>query len=137
MTALPPLDPRFLRGIELLNGGDFLDASDEFEDLYFEVTGTELLAARFFLQLSVGLHHASRRQSRAAIDRLDDGLRALPRMDPGFPIDRQALQDAITHVIVALRRGEPPRPLPIVRLEHSQGENLQCRLAIRRIVTVR
>jgi hypothetical protein len=40
-------------------------------------------------------------------------------------------------VIVALRRGEPPGPLPIVRLEHSSGVNLQCRLTIRRSVTVR
>lgn len=119
MTSSPPLDPRFARGIQLLNAGEFLDASDEFEELYFEVTGTELPAARFFLQLSVGLHHASLRQSRAAIDRLNDGLIALARVDPVIPIDRHALHDAITHVIAALRHGEPPRPLPIIRLGDS------------------
>lgn len=119
MTSPAPLDPRFSRGTHLLNDGEFLDASDEFEDLYFEVTGPELLVARFFLQLSVGLHHASLRQSRAAIDRLTDGLRALARVDPAIPIDRPALHDAITHVIVALRSGERPEPLPIIRLGGS------------------
>jgi hypothetical protein len=36
-------------------------------------------------------------------------------MDPGFPIDGEALHDAITHMLAALRRGEPPGPPPIVR----------------------
>ena len=60
-----------------MDSGDWLEASDLFEELYFEAVRDELPLVRALLQLSTGLHHISRGSTRAARERLEEGLRAL------------------------------------------------------------
>jgi predicted metal-dependent hydrolase len=85
-------DPRFLRGVELFDGGDFLEASDEFEELFFEAVRDEVEFARFFLQISVGCHHVERGQLRAAVERLGEGIRVGRAVgnDRGIDLERIA-----------------------------------------------
>jgi hypothetical protein len=58
--------------------GDWMEASDLFEELFFEAVRDEVPLVRFFLQLSTGLHHFSRGQRGAGVERLREGLRVLP-----------------------------------------------------------
>jgi predicted metal-dependent hydrolase len=75
----PPLedDPRFATARAHFADGDWLEASDLFEELFFEAVRDEVPLVRVLLQVSTGMHHISRGQRRAAAERLGEGLRAL------------------------------------------------------------
>lgn len=60
-----------------MESGDWLEASDLFEELFFEAVRDELPLVRALLQVSTGMHHISRGSRRAARERLEEGLRAL------------------------------------------------------------
>jgi predicted metal-dependent hydrolase len=81
-------DPRFLRGIALFNDGDYLEASDCFEELFFEGVRDEPDFIRIFLQFSVGIFHAQTGQWRPAAERIEEGLRlvAANQNDRGFDL---------------------------------------------------
>ena len=68
-------DPRFVRGVSLFNDGECLEASDLFEDLFFEGVRDEPDFVRIFLQFSVGIYHAQTGQWRPAVERIEEGLR--------------------------------------------------------------
>ncbi|HEX7829674.1 MAG TPA: DUF309 domain-containing protein [Thermoanaerobaculia bacterium] len=76
---LPPLedDPRFASALRHFDEGDWLEASDLFEELYFEAVRDEVALVRFLLQISTGFHHVARGQRRAARERLEEGLRGI------------------------------------------------------------
>jgi len=92
-------DPRFLQGIELLNMEEYFEASDFFEELFFESVGDEVDFIRFFLQLSVGLLHAERHQWRAAGERLREGILALDRVKDTRGIDRLLVRQEVSTAI--------------------------------------
>lgn len=75
----PPLehDPRFAAAVAHFGAGDWLEASDLFEELFFEAAGDEVPLVRLLLQISTGMHHISRGQKRAAAERLEEGLRVV------------------------------------------------------------
>jgi predicted metal-dependent hydrolase len=81
-------DPRFIRGIALFNDGDYLEASDCFEELFFEGVRDEPDFIRIFLQFSVGIFHAQTGQWRPAVERIEEGLRlvAANKNDRGFDL---------------------------------------------------
>lgn len=68
-------DPRFVQGVSLFNDGEYLEASDCFEELFFEGVRDEPDFIRIFLQFSVGIHHAQTGQWRPAVERIEEGLR--------------------------------------------------------------
>lgn len=76
---LPPLedDARFSEALRHFANGDWLEASDLFEELFFEAVRDEVPLVRALLQISTGMHHLARGQKRAARERLEEGLRAL------------------------------------------------------------
>jgi predicted metal-dependent hydrolase len=96
-------DPRFVRGIALFNDGDYLEASDCFEELFFEGVRDEPDFIRIFLQFSVGIFHAQTGQWRPAVERIEEGLRlvASNRDDRGF--DLVALATGMKAGVAALR----------------------------------
>ena len=81
-------DPRFLRGIALFDDGDYLEASDCFEELFFEGIRDEPDFIRIFLQFSVGIFHAQTGQWRPAVERIEEGLRLVASNgnDRGFDL---------------------------------------------------
>lgn len=99
-------DPRFLAAVELLNAGEFFEASEGFEDLFFEAVRDEVPFARVFLQVSVGLFHAECRQRRPAIERLEEGLRAMGEVKDARGYDLEQLARDVRAVVEGLRRGE-------------------------------
>jgi len=92
--VLPPLedDPRFAAALAHLQARDWLEASDLFEELYFEAVRDEVPLVRVLLQLSTGMHHISRGQLRAAAQRLKEGLRCMSEVTNARGVDLGALR---------------------------------------------
>ena len=90
---LPPLedDPRFAEALRFFRDGDWLEASDLFEELYFEAVRDEVPLVRVLLQISTGMHHLSRGQRNAARERLEEGLRAIAEVTNARGVDLDAI----------------------------------------------
>jgi predicted metal-dependent hydrolase len=100
-------DPRFLDGVAAINAHDYFDASEMFEDLFFEAVRGEVVFARLFLQVAVGAHHLERGQRGAAVDRLLEALKALNDIDDDRGWDLARLRDDVRTLIASVRAGEP------------------------------
>jgi predicted metal-dependent hydrolase len=101
-------DPRFLRGIALFNEGDYLEASDCFEELFFEGIRDEPDFIRIFLQFSVGIFHAQTGQWRPAVERIEEGVRLVAANENDRGFDLAALAIAMTTGARALREKSKP-----------------------------
>ena len=106
-------DPKFLRGVELFNGGDYFEANEEFEDLYFEGVRDEPEFARIFLQFAVGIFHAQTGQRRPAIERIEEGLKIAAPHDYGVDLD--ALRDGMRTALDSFKAGRKPEWPTITR----------------------
>ena len=83
--------------------GDWLEASDLFEELFFEAVRDEVPVVRVLLQISTGMHHISRGQRRAAIERLEEGLRVLGGVRDAKGVDLARVEQVARAAIAALR----------------------------------
>jgi len=103
---LPPLedDPRFHAALRHLAGGDWLEASDLFEELFFEAVRDEVPLVRALLQVSTGMHHIGRGQRRAAVERLEEGLRVIETVTNARGVDLETLRVQVREAISAVRR---------------------------------
>ncbi len=101
-------DPRFVRGVALFNEGEYLEASDCFEELFFEGVRDEPEFVRVFLQFSVGIHHAEMGQRRPACERLDEGLRLTESCVDDHGIDLAALGAGMRSGANAIRQHNRP-----------------------------
>jgi tetratricopeptide (TPR) repeat protein len=101
-------DPRFLRGIALFNEGEYLEASDCFEELFFEGNRDEPDFIRIFLQFSVGIHHAQTGQWRPAAERIEEGLLLLASNASDRGIDLVSLADGMKAGVKSLRVKSKP-----------------------------
>lgn len=101
---LPPLedDERFAAALGFFSGGDWMEASDLFEELYFEAVGDERPLVRFLMQIATGMHHISRGQRRAAKERIEEGLRGIGEITNPRGVDlegvRRLAQDAVANL---------------------------------------
>ena len=105
-------DPRFLLGVKLFNEGEALEASDCFEDLFFEGVRDESELMRIFLQFSVGIHHAEMSQWRPAIERIEEGLRLIDLRPDGRAVDLAALAVGMRAGVSELRKSRRPVKWP-------------------------
>ena len=101
-------DPRFIRGVTLFNEGEYVEASDCFEELFFEGVRDEPEFVRIFLQFSVGIHHAEVGQRRPACERIDEGLRVLASCSDDHGIDLPSLGAGMRAGAQAIRDRKPP-----------------------------
>lgn len=106
---LPPLedDPRFAAALRHFRDGDWLEASDLFEELFFESVRDEVPLVRVLLQLSTGMHHVARGQRRAAVERLEEGLRAIAEVTNARGVDLEAIAADARREIARLRGYQP------------------------------
>jgi hypothetical protein len=100
-------DPRFLAAIAMLAAHDYFEASEEFEELFFEAVRDELEFARVFLQLAAGGVHLERRQWRAAAQRLDEAVRAIARVTNDRGYDLVMMSDELRVLIGQVLQGSP------------------------------
>jgi hypothetical protein len=112
-------DPRFVKAVAHFNAAEFEEATDGFEELFFEAVRDEVPFARVFLQISAGMHHVERNQLRASIERLEEGLRAVMEVDNPRGYDLCALDaDVRTFIgrVAARMKGERERMVwPVIR----------------------
>ena len=102
---VPPLedDPRFADALRHFHDGDWLEASDRFEELFFEAVRDEVPLVRVLLQISTGMHHISRGQRRAAVERLEEGLRAMSEVTNARGVNLAAIADLARDAIARCR----------------------------------
>jgi hypothetical protein len=109
-------DPRFIRGVALFNDGEYLEASDCFEDLFFEGVRDEPDFIRIFLQFSTGIHHAQFGQWRPAVERIEEGLLLVACIQNDRGIDLVALGEGMRSGVRSLReRSKPSWPVIVFR----------------------
>jgi hypothetical protein len=101
-------DPRFIRGVALFNEGEYLEASDCFEELFFEGVRDEPDFIRIFLQFSVGIHHAQTGQWRPAVERIEEGLSLVAGNQNDRGIDLSALASGMRGGVSSLRDKSKP-----------------------------
>jgi predicted metal-dependent hydrolase len=101
-------DPRFLRGVALFNDGDYLEASDCFEELFFEGIRDEPDFIRIFLQFSVGIFHAQTGQWRPAVERIEEGIMLVASNENDRGFDLLALSTSMSAAVKALRENGKP-----------------------------
>ena len=91
---LPPLehDPRFAEALRHFDTGDWLEASDLFEELFFEAVRDEVPLVRVLLQISTGMHHLARGQRNAARERIEEGLRAIADVSDSRGVDLERVR---------------------------------------------
>lgn len=108
MRVLPPLedDPRFTRALGHVEDEDWLEASDLFEELFFEAVRDEVPLVRVLLQITTAMHHLSRGQRNAARERLEEGIRVIPEVTNARGVDLRALADKARAAIAASSRRE-------------------------------
>src|SRR5262245_4226694 len=108
-------DPRFARGVAQFNAGEFYEAGDLFEELFFEAVRDELEFVRVFLQVSVGAYHADTGQRRPAVERLEEAVLAIDRVENDRGYDLGRLRGDIKVLMRQIRAKEPltwPRVIP-------------------------
>lgn len=101
-------DPRFRAMLALLAAGEYAEASDLCEELFFEAVRDEIAFVRVFLQLSVGLHHLELQQWRPAAERLEAGIAAIGEVTNarGFDLGRLAADVAAVARLARRRSAE-------------------------------
>jgi predicted metal-dependent hydrolase len=102
-------DPRFVGGVSLFNEGEYLEASDFFEDLFFEGVRDEPDFVRIFLQFSVEIYHAEPGQLRPAVERIEEGLRLVASNRDDHGIDLLALATGMKAGVGNLRHKIKPQ----------------------------
>jgi len=85
-----------------MEDGDWLEASDLFEELFFEAVRDELPLVRVLLQISTGMHHVARGQRRAARERLEEGVRAMAAVTNAFGVDLGQWREFVARQLTAL-----------------------------------
>ena len=110
--TLPPLenDPRFPTALAHVAAGDWLEAADLFEELYFEAVRDEVPLVTALLQISTGMHHISRGQRRAAVERLAEGLRVLETVTNARGVDLAQLRKQARAAIAQFARNSQEQP---------------------------
>ncbi len=101
-------DERFRRGLTHFNEGEYLEASDLFEELFFEGVRDEPDFVRIFLQFSVGIYHAETGQWRPAVERIEEGLLLVPLNKHDRGIDLIALAEGMKSGVRSLRAKSKP-----------------------------
>lgn len=98
-------DPRFAAAMAHFAEGDWLEAADAFEELWFEAVRDEVALVRVMLQIATGLHHVSRGQRNAALERLAEGVRAMAEVTNDRGFDLAALRREAERAMGEIREG--------------------------------
>jgi len=106
-------DPRFLAAVAQFNAGQFYEAGDAFEELFFEAVRDEVEFVRAMLQVAVGAYHADTGQRRPAVERLEEALLAIDRVTDDRGYDLVRLREDI-RVLMRQIRGRAPLTWPTV-----------------------
>ena len=85
------LDPRYLKGVEHFNEGDYFDAHEIWEELWHEETGNARAFLQGLIQTATALHHFRKGNLKGAKTLYESGTRLLnPYREVfwGFPVGK-------------------------------------------------
>ena len=109
---MQPPDPRWTRGVDLFNRGEFFEAHEVVEDLWNETTGPDGEFLKGFIQAAVALEHHRRGNPRGFESVMGTAAGYLGRADPAAGgLDVAALLADLEEFRARAGRGErPPYP---------------------------
>ena len=105
-------DDRFARGIARFNEREFEEASELFEELLLEAVYGETELARALLQFAAGAHHIERGQRRVAIERIDEGLVALAKVEDARGVEVEMLRESVVEFVRWIETPRSTSPVP-------------------------
>ena len=111
----PSTTPRFLRGAELFNRGEFFEAHEVWEELWRTAHGAEKNLYQVLIQCAVALEHLRRGNSVGAtrlIDRASRRSTAIPNGLMGI-----SLEGLLAGVKSTIERGLEASQPPTIRIE--------------------
>ncbi|MCI0702712.1 MAG: DUF309 domain-containing protein [Planctomycetia bacterium] len=120
--GLDTVDPRFHKGIELFNRGEFFEAHEVWEDLWQECGSANRRFYQALIQAAVAAYHWSRNNATGAARLYHSGKRY---MEPYRPVHLGLAIDAFweqmsAHLAGALgNTNAPPAPPPTITLEQA------------------
>ena len=100
-----------------------LEASDCFEELFFEGNRDEPDFIRIFLQFSVGIHHAQMGQWRPAVERIEEGLLLVSANQDDRGLGLTALAEGMRDGVGSLRDKRKPLWPTIIWLSTLQDSH--------------
>lgn len=108
-------DPRWTRGVDLFNRGEFFECHEVVEDLWNETTGADREFQKGFIQAAVALEHHRRGNPRGFESVMRTAAGYLRRADPAAGgLDVTAFLQDLEEFRDRVGRGEGP-PFPRAR----------------------
>ena len=118
------LDPRLLRGLDLLDRGEYFEAHEDLEDLWAGEVGATRRLLQALIQVAVALHHRGNGNvggARTLLERASDHLAAVPQ--PACFLDPRELEHSVRALLAELRereRGGEPAPAAEPRFDRAR-----------------
>lgn len=97
-------DPRFLTALHHFDEEDFFEATELWEELFFETVRDEVEFVRLFLQIGAGIHHVDRGQLKAAIERLEVALQVVEKVTNPRGFDLARIASETRRIIDAIQQ---------------------------------
>lgn len=121
-------DPRFLTALRHFDDEDFFEATELWEELFFEAVRDEVEFVRLFLQIGAGIHHVDRGQLHAAIERLDVALQVVEKVSNprGFDLARIASETRRIIDAIQQRRGGDTARIPWPKLSPLRSREIRA-----------
>ena len=117
-------EPAYLRGLELLNQGQYFAAHESLEEVWRTMTGQERRFVQGLIQVSVALYHHRAGNAEGAVALMDRAAHNLsPYADVFGEIDLSALRAALGRWLEFFTRGGP-EPAPIIVLRCGRASQL-------------
>jgi predicted metal-dependent hydrolase len=99
-------DARLDAALAHFNAADFDLAADALEELFFEAVRDEVPFVRALMQIATAMHHVERNQTRAAVERLQEGIRAIDEVTNARGVDFAALRAECVGLVPRIARRE-------------------------------
>ncbi len=117
----PDQRPRFERGVELFNRGEFFECHEVLEEIWTPARGPERLFLQALIHFAVGFYHHQRGNPAGAERQLRKGLKKIERYLPEFwQIETEKLRDEVSRRLVAIAEGREIETYPKFQLRRTK-----------------
>jgi hypothetical protein len=113
VSAAREYDPRYLRGVQLFNHGEYFDAHEVWEELWQDCSGVDRRFYQSLIQAAVALYHGGNGNRAGAARLLDSGRRyAQPYRPTHRGLDVDGFWAAVAAALAPVLTGDGPPQLP-------------------------
>ena len=119
-------DPRYARGIELFNRGNYYECHEVLEEIWTTARGPRRLLLQGLIHFAVAMHHHRRGNAAGALRQVGKGLKKLAGYLPRYAgLDTLALYRDGTRWRGALGAGEAVTAAPVMRAAQALQSQVQ------------